>query len=190
MKRDYFYTSPIGRRLFQLDLGSVTLALIGTADHGLLDKLAARYEPGSALCDNILTSKGVNVDRLLDAEAPLDPEPQLRQSPAPVISVSVEPQVETTETSTITEAEPHVISDLIEAVASLPEGKSKNGSGRAAAALSRRFAVSQAVIYQIRKVLKNGSPELVNALRQGEISPKTACKRLSAEVELEIEQAR
>ena len=192
MKRDYFYTSPAGRRLFQLDLGPLSLSLIGTADHGLLDALAARYEPGGALCADILAAKGVNVDSLLDADAPIDPEPQLRQSPAPVISfpMSVEPQVETTETSTITEDEPHVISDLMEAVASLPEGKSKNGSGRAAASLSRRFAVSQAVIYQIRKVLKNGSPELVNALRQGEISPKTAYKRLSAEIELAIEEAR
>jgi hypothetical protein len=94
------------------------------------------------------------------------------------------------ETSAATAAKPHAMSELLEAVASLPEHKSKNGSGRAAASLSRRFAVSQSTVYQIRKVLKHGSPALLDAFRQGEISPKTAYKRLRAEIEAAIEEAR
>ena len=75
------------------------------------------------------------------------------------------------------------IAELLEAVESLPERKKNDGSGRAAAAVSQRFAVSQAVIYQIRKVLKQGSPELVETLRRGDIPVKTAYKRLSKELE-------
>jgi type IV secretion system protein VirB4 len=46
MKQDYFYTSPAGRRLFQLSLGPLALSLIGSPDHALLDSLSARYETG------------------------------------------------------------------------------------------------------------------------------------------------
>ena len=61
--------------------------------------------------------------------------------------------------------------------------KKNDGSGRAAAAISQRFSVSQAVIYQIRKVLKHGSQELINSLRRGDIPVKTAYKRLGKELE-------
>jgi energy-coupling factor transporter ATP-binding protein EcfA2 len=40
MKRDYYYTSPLGSRLFQLGLGPVTLGLIAGADQSRLDKLS------------------------------------------------------------------------------------------------------------------------------------------------------
>jgi hypothetical protein len=44
-------------------------------------------------------------------------------------------------------------------------------------------APCQAVIYQIRKVLKQGSPELVDSLRRGDIPVKTAYKQLGKELE-------
>lgn len=39
MKRDYLYTSVLGTRMFQLDLGEITLGIVGSADHELLDVL-------------------------------------------------------------------------------------------------------------------------------------------------------
>jgi transposase len=66
--------------------------------------------------------------------------------------------------------------------------RTKNGSGRAAAAIAKRFGVSQATVYQARKVLKRGGAELVDALRRGLLPVKTAYKRLKTE--RETEQAR
>ena len=177
-------------------MGKVTLALIGTANHGALDGLAARYEPGSALCVEILEAKSTGFSSLLDSSAPLDPVPQLRQNPESAAIVPDFPlQAAQGNTAAETAQDSQVTSELLDAIASLPERKSKNGSGRAAASLSRRFSISPTTIYQARKVLKHGSPSLVNALRQGEIPIKTAFKRLSgeqdrAEMESKIEQAR
>jgi type IV secretion system protein VirB4 len=190
MKRDYFYTSPVGRRLFQLDLGALTLALIGTPDHALLDGLAARYEPGGALCSEILAAKGFGVDRLVGADAPLDPVPGLRRGPVPAApSFDAAPAGEPHELDSIPADEPSRTAELLEAVALLPERKQKDGSGRAAAAVSRHFAVSQTTVYQLRKVLRLGSPELVEALRRGDIPIKTAYRRLCREARPPAEAA-
>jgi type IV secretion system protein VirB4 len=64
MKRDYFYTSPLGTRLFQLDLGEVTLGIIGSADHEKLDELEElhREEPGYEYCEAILRSKNIRLE--------------------------------------------------------------------------------------------------------------------------------
>jgi type IV secretion system protein VirB4 len=59
MKRDYFYTSPAGRRLFQLVLGPLALALIGSPDHALLDRLLKEEGTGSPLCERLLEAKGI-----------------------------------------------------------------------------------------------------------------------------------
>jgi type IV secretion system protein VirB4 len=63
MKRDYFYTSPLGTRLFQLDLGELTLGLIGSADHAKLDELEAlhRGEAGYEYCQDILRLKNISL---------------------------------------------------------------------------------------------------------------------------------
>jgi len=82
MKHDYFYTSPNGRRLFQLDLGKITLALIGSPRHGLLDELVTKYEPGYPLCEEILAGTGVNYKGLIDESVPDDPKPVPRAKPA------------------------------------------------------------------------------------------------------------
>jgi len=67
MKRDYLYTSTLGSRMFQLDLGKVTLALIGSPDHTLLDRLAQEHahDPGYEYADEILRAKGIEYAKLI-----------------------------------------------------------------------------------------------------------------------------
>jgi len=182
MKRDYFYTSPRGRRLFQLDLGKLTLALIGAPDHALLDSLASKYEPGSALCAEILDAKNVNFKPLLDEYAPEDSPPVLRGTPIQIQtnnSQITEEKKEPPPPVEITE-EPKIIK-LLEAVSTLPERKKNDGQGRAAAAVADKFGVSVSTVYQCRTVLKHGTPELIDALRNGDIPIKTAYKKLLKE---------
>jgi len=185
MKRDYFYTSPMGRRLFQLDLGRLTLSLIGAPDHALLDSLASRYEPGSALCAEILAAKRFNFKRYLGENAPVDPEPMPRQSKIQNYSVPAQLEVNT-------ESAPEKLpvpaieeknknADFLDAVAALPERKNNDGQGRAAETVAKKFGVSVSTVYQARTVLKHGIPELIGALRRGELPVKTAYKRLLKE---------
>jgi len=196
MKRDYFYASPAGRRLFQLSLGPLSLALIGSPDHVLLDGLSARRQTGEALCAQILDAKRVPFRKLLAEDAPLVPEPAPDAPPQDVtVPVRQTLSEQTVAEMTIEPENASKIAGLLEAVASLPERKKNDGSGRAAAAIARQFSVSQATVYQARKVIRHGGPHLVGALRRGEIPVKTAFKRLKkeqnlAEVNLEIEQAR
>jgi len=191
MKRDYFYTSPLGRRLFQLDLGQLTLALIGTPDHALLDKLASQYEPGSALCEEILTAKNVDYRRFLGSDAPFEQAPVLRQKPLAFktqdLQTSQPAAVEVKETAAPSDEDK--VSSFLDAVASLPEHKGAPGSGRAAQAVAELYKVNTSTVYQARKVLKNGQPEIIEALRRGEISVRTAYKNLKKELKEELEQA-
>ncbi|GBU28259.1 hypothetical protein R84B8_01817 [Treponema sp. R8-4-B8] len=69
-------------------------------------------------------------------------------------------------------------SAFLNAVSTLPERKKNDGSGRAAAAVADQFNISVSAVYQARAVLKRGSPELINALRDGDIPVKTAYKIL------------
>ena len=188
MKRDYFYTSPMGRRLFQLDLGHLTLSLIGTPDHALLDELASRYEPGSALCANIISAKGVDCRSFLGKDAPFDPEPVLRQKPVRVskspesgIAIRQEESLPEEKAVTPTEQTGSKNAELLDAISSLPEHKNNDGSGRAAAAVAGKFGVSISTVYQARTVLKHGSQELVDALRRGDIPVRTAYKHFLKE---------
>jgi len=188
MKRDYFYTSPAGRRLFQLDLEPLTLALIGSPDHALLDGLVSRYEPGGALCEEILSAKGIDYRRYLGKDAPLDPAPVPRQKPVlerPGGSLQAARQAEEPLLQIAAAPDKPVAvsknSDFLEAVASLPERKKNNGSGRAAADVAGRFGVSLSTVYQARTVIKHAPPELADALRRGEIPVKTAYKRFLKE---------
>jgi len=201
MKRDYFYTSPLGRRLFQLDLGQLTLSLIGTPDHALLDELTSIYEPGSPLCAEILSAKGIKYRKYLDEYSPVDPEPVQRRHrvsvPEPV--VLSEPVLEITESPSNPEEQIETVmapviqpvlnnSALLDAVSSLPDRKKNDGSGRAASVIAARFRLSLSTVYQVRKILKTGSPELVDSLRLGKISFKRAYKKLLKEQKLEQEK--
>jgi len=189
MKRDYFYTSPLGRRLFQLDLGRITLALIGSPDHALLDELASKYEHGSALCAEILSAKNINYKHLIDEYAPVDPEPVPRQTPLQKVEVKLQITEEREEQPPEKITEESKISKILEAVASLPERKKNDGSGRAAAAVADKFNISVSTVYQARTVLKHGAPELIDSLRRGDIPIKTAYKKLLKERDREPEKA-
>jgi type IV secretion system protein VirB4 len=183
MKRDYFYTSPAGRRLFQLDLGPLTLALIGAADHALLDSLLAEYPRGTPLGRMILERKGIDLNPYLDENAPGECEPEKREAPEePAAAREAFPE----EPETAADADKRVTNGmdaLLDAIMTIPGRKQNNGHGRAAAAVARRFQVSQATVYQARKVLRTGSPDLVEAVRLGKIPIKTAYKRLKTERE-------
>jgi type IV secretion system protein VirB4 len=194
MKRDYFYTSPAGRRLFQLDLGPLALSLIGAPNHNLLDELASAYEPGSALCAEILSAKRFDYRRFLEADPPLDRQPLPRQKLVPR-SAAAEQIVRQTESLPENTAEIAAVkadvkmAGFLDAVASLPGRKSNDGSGRAAASVARTFNVSISTVYQARKVLKHGSQEIIGSLRNGEIPVKTAYKTLLKERKPEPGQA-
>jgi type IV secretion system protein VirB4 len=69
MKRDYYYTSPLGARLFQLGLGPVTLGLIAGSDKNRLDKLTEWKKPrGYEYAEEILDYKGIPYKHLLPAD--------------------------------------------------------------------------------------------------------------------------
>ena len=177
MKRDYFYTSPLGRRLFQLDLGTLTLALIGSPDHDMLDALIQETEAGVPLCRAILERKGIDFRRYLGHDAPREEpaeedRPKTRPVAAPPLALPPLPE----------EAPPAraklPASGILDAVASLGERCSKKGEGRAAEALARRLGVSPATVYQAKRILKLGGEELINRIRNGEITLKKAAKTL------------
>jgi type IV secretion system protein VirB4 len=61
-KRDYYYQSPLGHRLFELALGPVALAFVGASsaeDQRSLDELAAQSHP-DAFISSWLVRKGVD----------------------------------------------------------------------------------------------------------------------------------
>ena len=66
--KDYFYKSPKGTRLFQLDLGELTLALIGGQDHRMLDELEAAHkgEAGYEYVKDILDAKHIDYKNYLE----------------------------------------------------------------------------------------------------------------------------
>jgi len=66
---------------------------------------------------------------------------------------------------------------FLDAVASLPERKQNDGTGRAAAAVSLKFGVSISTVYQARAVFKRGKKEIIKALRNGDLRVKTAYKQ-------------
>jgi len=197
MKRDYFYTSPAGRRLFQLDLGPLTLALAGSPDHGILDDLALKYETGSFLCAEILDAKRVDCGAFLGRDSPCDPAPSPRQKPAAAgLPSALQLTRAAGETADAENTGPpaetgagEILPAFIDAVASMPERKGKSGSGRAAAAVAELYKVNISSVYQAKKILKEGKPELVEALRREEISVKTAYKNMLKERGRELEQA-
>jgi len=69
-------------------------------------------------------------------------------------------------------------SAFIDAVASLPDRKLKDGQGRAAEIVAYKFGVSVSTVYHARSILKHGQKELINALRHGDIPVKTIYKKI------------
>ena len=193
MKHDYFYTSPLGRRLFQLNLGPLALAIIGSPNHALLDELALRYEHGSALCEEILNYKNINYRRYLDKYSPADPAPVPRKKPAKVIHQSnagLLKEKQDVKKAPEEKADASVvpnpnIAEFMEAVTSLSKRKNKGGSGSAAKEVAALYNVSVSTVYQALAVIKSGNPQLLESLKKGVIKVKTAYKQLE---KLKIEQ--
>ena len=191
MKRDYFYTSPLGRRMFQLDLGKLTLSLIGAPKHELLDKLVAEKGSGIPLCKDILNASKVNYQRLLRHDAPVDKvkEPQAIKSASLPVSTPPEipdqklPDRDTVHTVTSSSAsvlgfvEASIIFDAIAAERQNLERR-KKGEGRAADILAKKLGVSPSTIYQALAIVKAGDPELIEQVKEGKIGFKKACKIL------------
>jgi type IV secretion system protein VirB4 len=66
-KRDYFYKSPIGTRQFRLDLGKITLAFVGGANHKELDEMLLEHpEEGYEFCEDILKKENIEYKHLID----------------------------------------------------------------------------------------------------------------------------
>jgi type IV secretion system protein VirB4 len=171
MKRDYFYTSPLGRRLFQLDLGPLTLALIGSPDHELLDGLVKEKGAGFPLCTGILERKGVDFGRYLGHDAPADPVKPA--APNPLLPAALPPLPPGTAPAAVKVP----AAGILDAVVSL-QNRARKGSGRAAETLAGRLGVSPATVYQARKILKFGGEELLERVRRGEITIKKAYNSL------------
>ena len=195
MKRDYFYTSPLGRRRFQLDLGPLTLAIIGAPQHELLDSLAKERCAGVPLCKPLLDALRVDYKQYVDAGAPDDDaltktitektEKERRErfswdKPAAPLPPPAE------------EALPEILSKtelIFEAAAALPE-RSRKGAGCAAELAAQKLGLSPATLYQARRLLKSGDQTLIERARSGELSIKKACSLLKhADAPEEAEQA-
>jgi type IV secretion system protein VirB4 len=178
MKRDYFYTSPLGRRLFQLDLGRITLSLIGTPDHPLLDGLISKKGSGAPLCRDILEYARIEYRPLIGPGAPEEP---VRKTPQPQTPAAAAPPVPVTAYAAAVSAAVRVPAAAILDAAAALRNRSRKGSGRAASALARSLGVSQATVYQARKLLLSGGEELIAKVRRGELSIKKASKCLLRE---------
>jgi hypothetical protein len=70
----------------------------------------------------------------------------------------------------------------LDALKQAPGRKKKDGSGRAAALIAERFSVSQTTVYQAKSLLKHAGPDLIQAVRNGEISVKSAYRKLRREL--------
>ena len=69
-KRDYFYKSSMGTRLFQLDLDELQLGILtcSVKDHKMLDALEKKYgrNSGKELVTQILDAKGIDYSHLVE----------------------------------------------------------------------------------------------------------------------------
>jgi type IV secretion system protein VirB4 len=162
MKRDYFYTSSLGRRLFRLDLGSLTLALIGSPDHPLLDSLLKEKGGGVPLCADLLERKGVDYGAFLGADAPSQ---ETAAASSPVSPETVRGPVPPEEYAGITDSRNDMEKRkrLFKAVSKLKH-KKRDGSGRATKTLAAAFndkEITEALIKSYRTLCLRGSPEII-----------------------------
>ena len=61
-KKHYFYSSPLGKRMFDLELGGVALAFVGRSapsDHALMDRLVKNH-PAQEWAENLLIDRGLD----------------------------------------------------------------------------------------------------------------------------------
>jgi type IV secretion system protein VirB4 len=172
MKRDYFYKSPLGCRLFRLDLGSLTLALIGAPDHALLDRLITEKGAGVPFCRDILDAQNTGYRQLLEYNAPLDDDAE-PEAPRPAFMPALPPLPEE-ETQAKKEGCPAAILDALSAL----DGRAVKGEGRLSDKIAAELGVSRAVVYRYKALLKSEDAALIERVRRGEISVGKALKSL------------
>ena len=187
MKRDYFYTSPLGRRLFRLDLGPLTLGIIGAADHESLDRMGKEKGPGSSFCSDILEAKRIAFRHLVGDDAPPEPRPR----PVPEIAAAVPADMpHRSEQKPPQPSQGGKSSDVLDALKVFAQRKGKSGSGREVEIIARQLNVSRATVYQARKILKDAPADLLGAVMAGRVSIKAAYRQLEqAQQEAQAEQA-
>jgi len=186
MKRDYFYTSPLGRRLFRLDLGKVTLGLIGGADHKSLDELTKGFEPGSSFCSDILTSKHIDYRHLLGEDAPSEAEPRQKtvEQQQAIHRIEVQSSVREDEAQ---ESKANKGAEVLDELSAFHKRNGRDGTGREMEACAKRLGVSRATLYQAKRILKDASDDVIQAVKRGNVSIKTAYTRLDTDVAKEVE---
>jgi type IV secretion system protein VirB4 len=176
MKRDYFYTSPAGRRMFQLDLGPLALGLIGAPDHGLLDSLVAEKGFGVPLCRDILDRKHIPYTQYLRHDSPADSRAQPKEPKLPVLPRPPAPPAQIQHTIPAGTVK-ITASEILDAAVTI-KNRASPGEGRAAETLAKKLGISPSTLYQARKLLLSAPPELIERIRNSELSIKKAYQDL------------
>jgi hypothetical protein len=70
--------------------------------------------------------------------------------------------------------------EILTAAQMIPERKERDGKGRAAEQLAKRINVGAATIYQAKAILKDGPEELIQAVKNGDMSIKKAYGKIAA----------
>jgi type IV secretion system protein VirB4 len=180
MKQDYFYTSPLGRRMFQLDLGPLTLALLGSPDHKMLDALVAEKGPGRPLCREILERSLVDYLQYMGPDAPDEghfdvvAEAAVRAASPGFLPPS---RVDAAAPAFSSPAPATVAAAVLDAVSSVPDRRRK-GDGHWADEIAKKLGVSPSTIYQAKIVIRHGDADLIERVRRGEVGIKKASKSL------------
>jgi hypothetical protein len=165
--------------MFQLDLGPLALALIGSPDHKLLDSLAAEKGAGAPLCRDILEHRRVDYQRLMLHDAPVEKE----KKAAPAGAAQAQPRAAFVPPPKAAEAAPVSLpakagaAAILDAVSAIG-GRGGKGGGRVAERLSRQLGIGTSTVYLARNILKCGDAELIERVRRGEIGIKKAGKSL------------
>jgi hypothetical protein len=190
MKRDYFYTSPLGKRLFRLDLSTVTLGLIAGTNHKKLDSITAGKEAGISFCASILESKRIPYRGLLGQDAPHEPVPKAAASHTAITTTAAaaagsalvkrtvvsanETHGGQTQTGSATQAD----CKAAQILAALGAAQAKLHPGRSARQVAQKFTISRATVYQARKILDTATPDIIEEVRRGRLSIKAAYRCL------------
>jgi len=175
-KRDYFYKSELGARLFQLDLGPLTLALVGGPDHKALDAMVAEKGRGVPLCRDILHARYIDYHRYLGPGAPLEPEVKPLGPTQPFL-----PPLEPAAPPAGQEAGKiprESVAALIDALAALPKRKPRDGQGRQIEHIAAKFGVSVSAAKRCRMLCRAADTDTLSAVRSGKLSLYAAFKRL------------
>ncbi|GMO15343.1 MAG: conjugal transfer protein TrbE [Termitinemataceae bacterium] len=194
MKRDYFYTCEHnrGRRLFQLDLGPLTLALTGSPNHRLLDSLLQKYGAGVPLCEQILAAMGVDYNIYMRHDAPAAKiiEPQLHaEVKAPEQWILKTDAAAETQTNNKTKQEIKIVriskrttsANITEAInyikTYVEQNKNKrahDGSGRLTDKIKQEFGIRKQITIAIKNVLSSDDNDLITQMSKGALSPLEA----------------